>query len=197
MQITVISASPREGSQSLRVANYLLGRVKQLGADSAIVDLHEVKLPMYDDSDAVKNSDGWASISTNILEADGYIVVVPEWNGMAPPIYKNMLMYVGQAMAHKPYMVCGVSAGRGGVHVLDELRATGQKNTHLVMSPENLIASYVESLALDDSFNEDSEDHWFKVRADYAIKVLIAYAEALRNVRNSEVIDFERFPSGL
>ncbi len=34
--------------------------------------------------------------------ADGFVVVSPEWNGMAAPALKNMFVYVRKTMAHKP-----------------------------------------------------------------------------------------------
>jgi NAD(P)H-dependent FMN reductase len=162
-----------------------------------MIDLHDVMLPMYDDSEEVKNATEWLDIKNTIEQADAYMFVAPEWNGMAPPALKNLLLYVGQSMAHKPYAICGVSSGRGGIHVIDELRLSGQKNTHLVVSPENLIASMVESMELSQNWDESSNDFWFKNRADYCMKILMAYGSALKHVRESGVVDHEHFPSGI
>lgn len=197
MKILIISASPRANSQSRRVADYLHLRAGVLGVETEMIDLHETVLPMYDDSEEVKNNPSWLGSKDKIEEADGYVFVAPEWNGMAPPALKNLLLYVGQSMAHKPYAICGVSSGRGGIHVIDELRASGQKNTHLVTSPENLVASMVESMKLEQNWDETSNDFWFKNRADYSMKILVAYSEALKHIRESGVVDHEHFPSGI
>ncbi len=197
MNLLIISASPRANSESKRVANYLYLRAGVLQISAQLIDLHETVLPMFDDSEEVKSATSWLSIKDRIEEADAFMFVAPEWNGMAPPALKNLLLFVGQSMAHKPYSICGVSSGRGGVHVIDELRLSGQKNTHLVTSPENLVVSMVESMKLDQDWDEASDDFWFKNRADYCMKILVAYGEALKHIRESGVVDHEHFPSGI
>ena len=121
MKILVTSASARAGSQSRRVADYLLSRVSKM-ADASLLDLNELALPIYDDIDAMSSNPNWLTLKPKLTEADGYVVVSPEWNGMGSVAYKNMLHFVGQAMANKPFMVCAVSSGRGGAHALDDLR---------------------------------------------------------------------------
>lgn len=196
MKILVISASARAGSQSRRFADYLLSRVSKL-VEASLVDLQELKLPLYDDSDTIKDDKNWVELCSKLEEADGYVVVSPEWNGMASVAYKNMMLFVKHEMANKPAMICAVSSGRGGVHALDDLRLSGIKNSHIIISSENVIAQGCEDLALDDSWDENATDYKFKTRAEYSLKVLVEYAKALTGVRNSGVVDFEKYGSGV
>ncbi len=196
MKILVISASARAGSQSRRFADYLFGRVSKMG-EVELLDLHETVLPLYDDNDAMSSNTNWLAIKGKLEAADGYVVVSPEWNGMASVVYKNMMLFVGHEMANKPLMICAVSSGRGGVHVLDELRVSGIKNSHVIISSENVIAQGCEGLALDDNWDEASNDYKFKSRAEYSLKILVEFAKALSGVRISGVVDFEHYGSGV
>jgi len=196
MKILVISASARAESQSRRFAEYLLTRVSRL-ADAELIDLNKTPLPIYDDSETMGTNPNWLSIKSKLEVADGYVVVSPEWNGMASVAYKNMMLFVGHEMAVKPLMICAVSSGRGGVHVIDELRLSGIKNSHIIISSENVIAQDCKDLALDDNWEETSKDYRFKSRAEYSLKMLVEYSKALQGVRASGVIDFEHYGSGV
>jgi hypothetical protein len=100
-------------------------------------------------------------------------------------------------MAHKPTMLVGVSSGRGGTYPIAQMKLAGQKNNHYVIIPENLIVSNVKNMFNDEKIDESSADYTLKNRADYALTILIQYAEALKNVRSSDVIDFEQFGNGV
>lgn len=102
MNIVLISGSSRKDSQSLKITNWLERQLNTLKIDTEIIDLQKLELPL-------RHVDIWQDISEvpaakelrKVLDAaDGYVVVSPEWHGMASPALKNMFLYVQKTMAH-------------------------------------------------------------------------------------------------
>jgi NAD(P)H-dependent FMN reductase len=195
MKIVVISGSMRKESQSLKVSNWLAQHVGTLGLDSQVVDLHELKLPIYDDGETE------APMATKLLSdletADAAVFVSPEWNGMMSHGLMNMQHYVEKQLAHKPIMLVGVSSGRNGHYPLAQMRQIGYKNNQYVISPEALLVQGVNNMLNDHDMNEEDSDYSVKKRADYALKVLVEYAKALAFVRSSGVVDYDSFKNGV
>lgn len=195
MNILVISASMRGESQSLKVSKWLHVHLESQNIGSDLLDLHAFKLPMFDDGETI--AENQPELLSKLGKADGYVFVSPEWNGMMSHGLLNMLHYAEHELAYKPVMLVGVSAGRGGTHPVDQMRLMGQKNRHYVLSPESLIVSGVESAFNGPEFDKNASDFALKTRADYSLKILVKLAESLSDVRNSGVLDFERFSNGV
>lgn len=162
-----------------------------------LLDLNELKLPIYDDTGEGEWATKWQEVSIQLDESDGFVAVSPEWNGMASMGWFNMLHYVGNEVAHKPVMFVGVSSGLGGAYPIAQMKAMGQKNKHFVVVPEHLRVAQVKEMLNDDSMDEKAPDYSVKMRADYALKMLLEYAKALQLVRSSDVIDFKTFGNGV
>ncbi len=195
MNILVISASMRAQSQSLKIANWLAQHLNDMRVESSVLDLHSFKLPLFDDGETP--AENLAELHRQLAQADGYVFVSPEWNGMMSHGLINMLHYVEKQMAYKPVMLVGVSAGRGGTHPIDQMKLMGGKNRHYIISPENLVVSGVEQAFNSPDVNESAPDYPLKNRAVYSLKMLTTLAEALTAVRASGAIDFGQFANGV
>ena len=120
MKISIISASHRINSQSKKVSNFLLNSLSNLESqlDTFVLDLADADLPMW--SPEKKEGKGiwgetWKSISSNLNNSDGFILVVPEYGGMATPAAKNIFLLCGNGeLAHKPGLIVSISSGNGG-----------------------------------------------------------------------------------
>ncbi len=195
MKIVIISGSHRKGSESLRVAEYLSSRVQSLKlAESTVLDLYAQ--PISFDPDVI-----WSGQDENfnnhekvLTEADAVVVVSPEWGGVASPMLKNYLIF-SKALYHKPGLAVGVSSSRGGAYPIAELR-NANKNNHIVWVPEHVIFRNVESLLIA-SEPADKDDSYIRDRSDYALGVLAQYATAIKQVRESDVLDRETYPNGM
>lgn len=192
--ILVISASMRKESQSLKVSNWLVDHAKSLGCDADLVDLNKTTLPMFDLETPADNKD---EIVGKIAKADGVVFVSPEWAGTMSHGLINMMHYVGTELAHKPVMLTGVSAGRGGQYPVMQMRSMQYKNSHFVISPEALVVQDCNNMLNDHDMNDEADDIIIKKRADYSLKILVEYAKALGSVRDSGVVDHESFPYGM
>lgn len=202
MKITIIDGSHRLQSQSAKVANFFAKRFEELlpGTQTFTFHLSGNPLPLWDE-DFGKGEEKWKKVWTPIqdqlLASDGFIVVSPEWHGMVPPGLKNFFMFCSNAeLAHKPALICGVSAGRGGAYPIAELRMSSYKNNHVVYIPDHLIVREVDKL-LNGPEASGPEEVIFRKRIDYSLTVLGEYATALRAVRESGKINHKEFGNGL
>ena len=84
-------------------------------------------------------------ISNELETSDGFIMIVPEYGGMATPNSKNMfLLFNGGELFHKPGLIVSISSGKGGSYPISELRSSSYKNSHIMWIPENIIIRNVE-----------------------------------------------------
>ena len=202
MQIAIIVGSHRKDSQSAKVARFLASQLTSLGDHSCwICDLGKDPLPLWDEeigSDAPQWS-GLKALTEKIDAADAFIIIAPEWHGMVPAALKNFfLVCSGASFAHKPALPVGVSVGPGGTYPINELRTSSYKNNRLCYLPEHLIVRNCMVVMNEDaSENDESEHSYISERSLYCMRQLIAYADALAQVRASGAADLTPYPNGM
>ena len=199
MKISIISASHRTNSQSKKISNFIEKDLLNLNPDLDIfsLDLADSSLPLW--SPDKKNGKGiwgetWETISKNLHNSDGFILVVPEYGGMATPAAKNIFLLCGNGeFAHKPGLIVSVSSGNGGSYPISELRSSSYKNTHLMWIPENIIIRNVEE------FNPGSHGknipNWLDDRIIYVLNLLLAYASNMKPLRT--IVNRKDFGNGM
>ena len=199
MKISIISASHRTDSQSQKISGLLHNNLLNIKADLDIydLDLAEKKLPLW--SPEKKNGKGvwgetWNLISHNLNTSDGFILVVPEYGGMASPAAKNIFLLCGQGeFSHKPGLIVAISSGNGGAYPVAELRSSSYKNTHLMWIPENIIIRNVQEF--NPGAHGDNIPEWLDNRIDYVLKLLLAYASNMKPLRDK--INRKDFGNGM
>jgi NAD(P)H-dependent FMN reductase len=199
MKISIISASHRLNSQSKRISSLLLNNLSNIDDKlyTFTLDLADAALPLW--SPEKKDGNGiwgetWNTISNNLNSSDGFILVVPEYGGMATPAAKNIFLLCGNGeFAHKPGLIVSISSGNGGAYPIAELRSSSYKNTHLMWLPENIIIRNVEE------FNPGAHGKnipsWLDNRIDYVLKLFLAYTSNMRPLR--EIINRKDFGNGM
>ena len=199
MKISIISASHRMDSQSKRISSLLLDNLSKVyhKLDTFVLDLADAALPLW--SPKKRDSQGiwgatWNSISENLKNSDGFVLVVPEYGGMATPAAKNIFLLCGNGeLAHKPGLIISVSSGNGGAYPISELRSSSYKNTHIMWIPENIIIRNVEE------FNPGAHGKnipkWLDNRIDYVLKLLLTYASNMKPIR--EIVNRKDFGNGM
>ena len=199
MKITIISASHRTNSQSKRISDILYNKLLNIKSDLDIydLDLAEVSLPLW--SPDKKNGKGiwgetWNLISKNLIKSDGFILVVPEYGGMATPAAKNIFLLCGDGeFAHKPGLIVSVSSGNGGAYPISELRSSSYKNTHLMWIPENIIIRNVEEFYPD--AQGDKIPKWLDDRINYVLNLFLTYASNMKPLR--KIVNRKDFGNGM
>ncbi|MCB1176388.1 MAG: NAD(P)H-dependent oxidoreductase [Leptospiraceae bacterium] len=203
MKIGIIVGSLRKVSESGRVGEYLGGKIKNSGwAEVYLLDIGKEKIPFWDEDFPEKGDwkGKWEPISEELKSCDGYIIISPEYGGMASPAIKNFYLLCNKKeLAHKPALLVGVSAARGGAYPISELRMSGYKNTYVCFLPDHLILRDVESLLVEDDSSENLKkpDKYIRERIDYSLNILKAYSTALIEVRKQDIFDYKKYSNGM
>jgi len=112
--IPIILGTGREERRSEKVAQFILARAKEHGGfETELIDVRDyVKstrtIPAWVESDVAKP---WRDLATR---ADGYIIVLPEYNHGYPGELKLLLDMALRQYRKKPVGLCAVSSGMFG-----------------------------------------------------------------------------------
>ncbi len=194
MKLVIISASQRKQSQTAKVAQYMVEAA--IGYETIVhLELCQLQLPLWDGKQTSKlaESSDWLMINEHLNQADAFIVITPEWSGMASPLLKNfLLMCSSQDTANKPVLLTAISSGISGAYPIAELRMNAFKNNKLVAIPDHLIIRNIEEV-LNAPTNNTSvfteHDNKIRHRIGYSLHTLQKYSKALKALR-TELIDY-------
>ena len=203
MKIAIISGSHRNNSQSSKVARHIDHRLQdEFSVDAWILDLAGNPLPLWDEG-VWDGTAEWQKLLNplrdQLASSDAFVVISPEWHGQVPAGLKNFFLLFGaQELGHKPALITTVSSGDGGTYPVAELRMSSYKNSRICYIPEQLILRKVESILNEVSEDNDQRsDSYYRERIDWALNILISYAGALQQVRDSGVTATEKFRNGM
>jgi len=198
--ITVISGSSRINSQSSKIAHYVVEQLKaEFEQETALLDLGHSKLPDFDDSLFVKKEEWnaqWTQISKQLLSSNAFVIISPEWDGMAPACLKNLFhLSRNGEFFHKPALLISISAGINGAYPIMELRSSSYKNSRICYLPDHMIIRKVG-----ETFNQaqavDEHDHYYRDYLTYLLKMLLTYKEAFTLIHEAKIFNREKYPNG-
>ena len=200
MKITIITGSQRKDSNSKKIGLMLRDKLQAVSSDMSVesVCLYDAQIPYWDEdkySDKEKWA-AWSKVSEKLAESDAFIFVVPEYNGMVPPMMTNFFLNADQGeLSHKPALLVSVSAGINGVYPISELRAYSFKNNKVCFIPEHLIIRNVNDILNKEVTSKEKD--YINERIDYTLPVLVEYAKALKPVRESQAVKTDKFGFGM
>ncbi len=201
MRVTIISGSPRQGSNSLKTSRYVetFFERRHRHVTARVLDLATVELSGWNVASTEDSRATWKEWRTELAASDAYVIVVPEWDGMAPPALRSVfhLCVDGGELAHKPAFLIGVSSGIGGSYPLMELRLSSFKNTQLCYIPEQVVVRRAAEVLNDPETPSSAEDEQLRTRLHHGLDVLLLYAGALARARTESRIEWRRFPYGM
>lgn len=118
MKIVAIAGSLRRGSYNKMAMRYIVDGARDAGADVEVLDLKEYDFPIFDgDVEARGLPEKVVEFKTKIEEADGLIVVTPEYNHGIPGGLKNAIDWAsrrGNSFRDKFVAIAGASNGSWG-----------------------------------------------------------------------------------
>lgn len=126
MKICILAFS--EG-KNLELAKKFEARFAELGVDTSLLDIVRIDLPIFN-TKTDKNFDAATLVAPfrELLNAEGFVFIAPEYNGGPPPSFGNFLAWVSrstkewrEAFNNRPAAVATHSAG-GGLNVLTIMR---------------------------------------------------------------------------
>ena len=200
VKIGIVIGSIRESSQSDRVGKYINLLLSNMNVNIQVeyFSLRDLDIPLWTEEKWESGSDlkkFWKPISDRLKLCAGFVIISPEWAGMAPPHLKNfLLMCDGGELAHKPAQLIGVSSGMGGAYPVAELRMSGYKNNFLWWMPDHMILRQVESLFV--STPPSDLDTRLTARLNYGLEFLVETAKAMQPVRE-KVQNLKLYKNGM
>ncbi len=125
-KIVILSSSVRMGRKSNRVASFFLNYIKENNiATVDLVDLDVYNFPIFEERLKFLKEPpaGLLEYAAKIKEADGVLVVSPEYNGGYPASIKNAIDVLIEEWKRKPVAISTVSAGPfGGNNMISSLQ---------------------------------------------------------------------------
>jgi NAD(P)H-dependent FMN reductase len=123
VKIIGIAGSLRPGSYSHQALNIAAQRVKDLGAEVEILDLRSLNLPFCDGSDDYPAYPDVIKLRQAFRQADGIILVTPEYHGSISGVLKNALDLMSfDEFSDKVAGVISVLGGQSNSNALNDLR---------------------------------------------------------------------------
>jgi len=191
LKVKIILGSTRPNRFSDKAGVWILGEAKKKAAiDVELLDLRDYPLPFfYEPMSPAMVKDGaypneiakkWAA---KIQEADGFIIVTPEYNHGTSGVLKNALDYIYAEWNNKP--VSFVSYGSvGGTRAVEQLR---QVAVELQMAPiRNAVHIPQHWNLLDEKGNLKNEAlEPFHENVKALLNQLIWWAKALKSARKN------------
>lgn len=190
MKIAVILGSIREIRRGGRVAKWLMPQLsKRKDFNVELLDLKDYPLPFFNESNSPEGLEGnytnklakkWAA---KIGEADGFIIITPEYNHGTSGVLKNALDWVYYEWNRKPIAFISYSPNAaGGIRAVEQLR---QNAVELQMAsiPVAIHITYVL-----DTIDENGnllKGH-FNERLVHLLDELLWWVEALKTAREKK-----------
>jgi NAD(P)H-dependent FMN reductase len=190
LKIKVILGSTRQGRFGEQPAKWILEKAKTKGLDVELLDLRDYPLPFFDEaiSPSAKKEPYANSVvqkwTAKLAEADGFIVVTPEYNHGTSAALKNAIDYVNPEWHKKPvgFVAYGTVGGARAVEqlrqVFPELQAMTVRAAAMIVTPWMLPKN---ADGMTDLSSSDAQ-------ADMMLDQLTWWGEALKTAREKDAV---------
>ncbi len=140
-------------NENMKLAKILQEQLSTLNKESEIINLVNLELPLYDSFKEEK--EGIPKPIFELMEsmgnAQGYIVVSPEYNGSIPPVLSNTVAWISRTsddfrkLFNEKIILLATHSGCGGTGVTQAMRAQFMKLGSIVLSRE-ILTTYENKL---------------------------------------------------
>jgi len=146
--LTLIVGTNRPGSNARKVAHDVEGVYATMKVPLRILDLAELPPEIFSPASYAQKPPSFARFSEGVLQAEGLIVVTPEYNGGLPGVFKyfiDMLKFP-ESFEQRPVCFVGVAAGMwGALRPVEQLQMIfGYRNAYLY--PERVFLPKINEL---------------------------------------------------
>jgi chromate reductase len=114
--ITIISATNRPGSHTLKLAQYYQQKLREKGTEAGILSLTDLPPNLLQSNLYGKRSPDFESIQDIITHTDKFIFIIPEYNGSFPGVLKVLIDVCAypESFYDKKAALVGLSSGKYG-----------------------------------------------------------------------------------
>lgn len=175
--IPLLLGTVRRGRRSGAVAQYLLEHIQQRGdITTHLIDPQDMHLPADDEGTVLRESN--PEYAEAINNADGLIIISPEYNHSYPGSLKRALDVLFPEYARKAVGVVGVSKGAfGGVRMLEHLHSLVHALGLIESKNDLMVSGAIDLIDENGTFRPESG---FDERADKFLDELVWLARSLR-----------------
>jgi len=151
----IISGTNRPGSNSLKISKILQALYKEIGEETEIIDLQEFPLKEIDGTQYSKNKPTWLEdANKKMIDSDGLIFVVPEYNGSMPGILKLFIDHFEypRVFVHRPVSFIGIGGMFAGLRPVEHCQQVfGYRNSFVF--PDRIFLTNVWTMLENDQIN--------------------------------------------
>ncbi len=125
MNLKIISCTDRPNSNALKVSNYVKTLYRQKGINAEVINLEDFPLGKVIGGKYGKEIPEVEAFRDPIINADGLVFVIPEYNGSFPGILKMLVDYLPfpGAFTKMPMAFIGESTGAfGGLRAVEQFQ---------------------------------------------------------------------------
>ncbi len=157
--IAIISGTNRPGSNTRKVVAQVEALYKKQNTVTSLIDLANLPPGIFDPGSYGEKPAAFKPFSDGVLQADGLVIVTPEYNGGMPGILKyfiDMLKFP-ESFETKPVCFIGLAAGSwGALRPVEQLQQIfSYRNAHIY--PKRVFLPGINGLLDDDGGFTDEE----------------------------------------
>lgn len=187
MNLKIVSGTDRPNSYALKVSNYVQKLYQQQEVDVEVISLKDFPLEEVVGGPYGKKLPAVEKFREPIINADGLIFVIPEYNGSFPGILKVFIDYLPfpDAFEKMPMAFIGESAGAfGALRSVEQFQMIANYRNALQF-PERVFISRVKN-----EFDEVEglSDPFKQKLLDSQVQNFIKFVEAAENKEMDQII---------
>jgi NAD(P)H-dependent FMN reductase len=153
-RILVFYGSYRSDRAGIRLANFVVERLRSRGEDAELIDAKAVGLPMldrmYKEYPKGQAPEPLETLAAKIRDADGFVFVTGEYNWGVQPGLKNLTDHFLEEWFWRPAAIASYSAGRiSGVRAATAWHATLSEMGMVVISSTIAVGPIAQTLSAD------------------------------------------------
>lgn len=124
LRIAVLIGSVRDGRFAPTVAGWFVGEArKRVDLDIDLIDLADVRLPVgLSGEPPLDVAEPMADLTARLEAADGFVLVVPEYNHSYPAVLKSAIDWNYTQWQAKPVGFVSYGGRAGGIRAVEHLR---------------------------------------------------------------------------
>src|SRR5215813_15110239 len=154
-RILVFYGSYRSDRMGIRLAEFVVKRLRRRGDDVELIDAKAVNLPMldrmYKEHPKGEAPEALERLAGKIRSADGFVFVTGEYNWGVQPGLKNLTDHFLEEWFWRPAAIVSYSAGRlAGAHAATAWHGTLCEMGMIVISSTIAVGPIGETLSADD-----------------------------------------------
>ncbi len=174
MKITIISGTDRPGSFSDKVSKFVRSKYESLGVDANVASLTEFPLQSVAGGKYGKDIPELKSFNAQLLDSDGWVMVIPEYNGSFPGILKMFVDYLPYpgGLNGKPLSFIGEGDGSfGGLRAVEQMQMVASYRDAYIF-PERV---FIQRVRKNFDEQEGIKDEMVQSLLDKQIKGFVDY----------------------